>query len=405
MLSASPLVLGTVYIEEDLGSDQHADRFEVTFSGGAEGTELTRLILNGDQNTPGFSVGDIFFDTEPTGLGADSPAGFTIEELISDNPAASVTATVADGTSLLVLDFQGFRAGDRLIFSVDVDEVEFLDPAQTDLVEINDGFDPITSGVEFQGSQLTAFFSAPHYQPASGEGVFWNRYDDQLQASKLDLPPDNANNLRDRTTGAFLNTQQLIDPASISGYVYADHSNDGIRDADEPGLGGVTVHVIPVDTIEQQQAITVTTDANGFYQALDLSPGTYRVVEVTQPANYLDGLDTAGTVDGEVQGMAINPGDNLEGIFLAGGTQGIEYNFGEILPASISGKVHLSDRYGTCFVTGTTTEPLAGVTIHLLDQFDNVIGESVTDTAGEYAFQGLLPGLYSVVEFTPRRTD
>ena len=49
LLAASPITLGTVYIEEDLGSDLHGDRFEVQFAGGAAGTELTRLVINGDR--------------------------------------------------------------------------------------------------------------------------------------------------------------------------------------------------------------------------------------------------------------------------------------------------------------------------------------------------------------------
>ncbi len=401
MLSANPIVLGTVYIEEDLGSDLHGDIFHVTFSGGAADTELTRLVINGDQNTPGFSVGDVFFDTEPTGLGADHSAGFTVEQLISSNPNASVEAHVEDGSTLLVLDFHGFRAGDKLVFSIDVDEVEYIDPTETDLQIINEGFDPITSGVEFQGSQLTAQFSAPHYKASEGDSIFWNRYDDALNASGLNLPEDNIGGKRDRTTGVFGNVQQEIDPASISGYVYADGSNDGIRDANEQGLGGVTVQVIPVNTIEAQQTVTVTTDANGFYEALNLSPGTYRVVEVVQPAGYLDGLDTAGTVSGVVRGAAVNPGEQIENIFLGGGTHGIEYNFGEILPASIAGSVHLSDKYGSCFIGGATTQPLAGVTVHLLNDAGQMIGQTVTDTQGDYQFVGLQPGVYSVIEFTP----
>ena len=40
-------------------------------------------------------------------------------------------------------------------------QAEIFDPAESDLNVINDGFDPITSGVEFHGSSLKANFSAP----------------------------------------------------------------------------------------------------------------------------------------------------------------------------------------------------------------------------------------------------
>jgi serine-aspartate repeat-containing protein C/D/E len=401
LLSGDAIELGTVYIEEDLGSDLHGDHFMVQFAGGAAGTELTRLIINCDRGAPGFDMGDLIFDTLPTGRGADLAAGFQIEQLISSNSSARVEAHVNDGESILVLDFSGFRAGDKLVFSIDVDEVQWYDPSATDVQSINEGIDPITSGVEFQGSLLTASFVAPHYLDAEGSVIFWNRYDDKLQASGLDLPEDDVDGKRDRTAGAFLTVPQVINPVSISGYVYADDSNDGIRDPGEQGLAGITVRVIPVDTVAPQQTVTLVTDARGYYEATNVSPGTYRIVELQQPAAYLDGLDTAGTVSGVTRGTAVNPGDNIENIFLGGGARGIEYNFGEISPASIDGSVHLSDSDGNCYATSTTCQPLSGVIVRLSDGQGNLVAETRTDTFGKYAFAGLIPGLYTLIEITP----
>jgi hypothetical protein len=162
MLSADPLQIGAVYIEEDSGSDLHGDTFQLTFRGGSPETLLTRVEINGDQGTPGFGTGDVFFDSQTGYRGGDLSFPFTVVSLITRDPLATVQAAVADGTTLLVLDFTRFQAGDKLIFSIDVDEVEEFDPSQTDLKVINEGFDPVTSGVEFQGSRLTAFFTAPH---------------------------------------------------------------------------------------------------------------------------------------------------------------------------------------------------------------------------------------------------
>ena len=63
LLAADPLYVGAVYIEEDIGSDAHGDTFELTFEGGAEGTQLTRVAIRTDQNLPGLSGGDLIFDT------------------------------------------------------------------------------------------------------------------------------------------------------------------------------------------------------------------------------------------------------------------------------------------------------------------------------------------------------
>jgi len=132
LLDADPLRIGAVYIEQDVGSDLHGDTFEVTFAGGAADTELTRLVIDGDQHDPGFGVGDVFFDTETSGNGADNAFGFQLVSMTSQSPNASVAASVADGSTQLTLDFNGFRAGDKLIFGIDVDEVEDFNAGETD---------------------------------------------------------------------------------------------------------------------------------------------------------------------------------------------------------------------------------------------------------------------------------
>ncbi|MEX0820157.1 MAG: SdrD B-like domain-containing protein, partial [Pirellulaceae bacterium] len=401
MLNADPIRVGAVYIEEDLGSDLHGDTFEVTFEGGAAGTELTRLIIDGDQSTPGFGVGDVFFDTIEGGFGADDAFPFTLNSFTSQNPNASVTATVTDGGSQLVLDFVGFQAGDKLVFSVDVDEVEDFDPVETDLVLINEGFDPLTSGVEFQGTLFTTHFTAPHYHDATGNAQFRNRYDDNLDPLGLNLTADDADGKRDRTAGVGMQVSQSPVLAEISGYVYHDRSDDGSRDPGEEGIAGVSIEVIPVDTIEPQGTVTLTTDADGFYHATGLIPGSYRIVQANQPSGFYDGLDTAGLVDGLPVGNAVNPGDNLEGIFLGGGASGVGFNFGELAPASIRGSVHLTDPDGNCFTETSGERPVAGVTIRLLDAQNQLVAETLTNANGDYEFTNLRPGLYSVVEVTP----
>lgn len=526
LLAAAPLYVGAVYIEEDIGSDVHGDTFEITFEDGAPSSELTRVEINGDQNAPGFGVGDVFFDTSATGLGADRAFPFTVISLQAANPSAFVRATVEDGSSLLVLDLIGFQAGDKLTFSIDVDEVEDFDPSETDLAVINDGFDPIASGVEFQGSLFTASFSAPHYHDAEVTAEFRNRYDGNLAGSGLDLPADDEGGKRDRSAGVvgrleqdplpvaisgtvyletdldlvqdpgedgipdvelglwervgtdyrfsghrattnangdyrfgfdldlepgtyqvreaqpdglfsvgaiagtvdgdpagqtvagdpdilteiaiLLGGQEAIDedfaeamPAAISGHVYHDRDNDGNRDAGEEGIGGVPIQVIPIQTIAAQGPVSVTTDASGFYQVTGLAPGTYRVEEIAQPDGYLDGLDTAGTVNGESRGAAVNPGDNIETIFLGGGQAGIDYDFGELMPVSIEGRVLLTDPFGNCYGAGADERPIEGATVRLLDSNGQVIDETSTDGNGSYRFDGMFPGTYSVVEVTP----
>ncbi len=68
LFNVDPIWVGGVYIEEDQGSDLHGDSFYISFTGGADGTTLKQIVIDGDQGTAGFNVGDNFFDTEESGL-------------------------------------------------------------------------------------------------------------------------------------------------------------------------------------------------------------------------------------------------------------------------------------------------------------------------------------------------
>ena len=397
LLATDALHVGAVYVEQDLGSDLQGDLFEITFVGGADGTALTRVTIDGDQNHPGISVADTIFDTQLGGLGSDESIELWI---LSQTGIEDVRWFVDDGTSQLILDFVGFDAGDKFVFSVDVDEIQDFEDGMS-VEETNEGVDPITSGIEFQGSRLIAEFSADHYFDGTASAEFRNRYDAQLEGSGLDLPADNANGQRDRTAGAVGELVQKPLPAQLSGYVYHDRDDDGRRESGEEGLANVPMRIVPVDTIETQAVITVTTDADGYYQADDLMPGTYNVVEITQPSGYLDGLDSAGTVAGNVVGVAINPGDEIGQIVLKGGESGIDYNFGEVLPAQIEGRVQLSTPDGDCFGDSVEHRPVPGVTIELLDAAGRTIATTATDANGEYSFGDLRPGSYGIREIQP----
>jgi serine-aspartate repeat-containing protein C/D/E len=411
LMDADPIKLGLVYIEEDSGSDLHGDTFEVLFEGGAANTELTRLVIDTDHGPVGRSVGDLFFDTVKGGWGADDAFGM---QIVSQTGIQEVTYTVEDGGTKLVFNFKGFNAGEKLRFSIDIDEVQDYDPSITNQSLINEGIDPITSGVEFQGSLATGTFKAPHYFDVEGTREFRNLYDPQFVGSNLLISSGNATGLpqddylgkRDRSTGVMVPLQQLPKPITIAGRVFFDADADLTQDAGDTGITGVTLSLWKkVGNSYVFTGHTRQTNSLGDYEFgadLALQPGTYQVRE-TQPEDYFSVGAIVGKVQGVTTGNLVNGDlDQLTEIAMPlGDTHGIKYDFAETLPASISGLVRLTDKFGNCEAAGVATRPIQGATVLLKDKQGNILKQTLTNAQGKYEFTGLRPGEYTIVEITP----
>jgi uncharacterized repeat protein (TIGR01451 family) len=198
---------------------------------------------------------------------------------------------------------------------------------------------------------------------------------------------------------------------SISGTVYADYSaaapantNNGQRDGGEVGIAGVPITLSGRDASGAAVTRSTTTDANGNYRFDDLQPSDsagYTISEGAIPAasgRYNDGRETVGSIGG---GSAVN--DVISGIVLARATQATGYNFGELPVAPITGTVYLDgDRDGTL---GAADSRIPGVVIRLVlgtDCGGTVVGNTTTDTSGNYIFSGASAGLtYTVCETQP----
>jgi hypothetical protein len=112
-------------------------------------------------------------------------------------------------------------------------------------------------------------------------------------------------------------------PSSLSGLVFEDFNNDGQVDFGEKGISGVTITLTGTDFLGN--AVNVppqTTDSDGAYVFLNLLPGCYYLTE-TQPAGYLQGIDSVGTAGGSISAT-----DQFF-IGLDAGVDGLNYNYGE----------------------------------------------------------------------------
>ncbi|MGI9601166.1 MAG: SdrD B-like domain-containing protein [Acidimicrobiales bacterium] len=177
-------------------------------------------------------------------------------------------------------------------------------------------------------------------------------------------------------------------PSSIAGSVFDDVDNNGAQDTGELGIENVTVTLTGTDDLGNPVNLTATTDVDGDYRFDDLRPGDYTVTE-TQPVDFNDGIDTAGTSGGD--DTTVN--DEISGIVLAPATDATDYDFAELAPSSISGSV-----------VDDFANPIENVTVTLTgtDDLGNPVNlTATTDVDGEYRFDDLLPGDYSVTETQP----
>ncbi len=108
---------------------------------------------------------------------------------------------------------------------------------------------------------------------------------------------------------------------TLSGFVYCDSNDNGIKESGEGGLANVEVKLLDANG---QFLRSATTDANGFY-SFNVAPGTYRLMEV-QPISstvMADGKDKEGTCGGVV-------GDDIiTNIVVPANGACSNYNFGE----------------------------------------------------------------------------
>jgi protocatechuate 3,4-dioxygenase beta subunit len=187
--------------------------------------------------------------------------------------------------------------------------------------------------------------------------------------------------------------------ASVGNYVWNDTDGDGIQDANEVGISGVTVTLY--DNSGNPVA-TVITDANGFYEFTNVVPGTY-TVGFTPPVGYVTSPNNGGVNDpsnsdanpltGQTAAFVVNAGDRITYVD-AGFTPQNAAN------ASLGDKVWNDLNQDGIQDAG---EPgVAGVTVTLYGSDGvTVIGTTTTDAFGNYVFNNLTPGTYVVGFSTP----
>jgi uncharacterized repeat protein (TIGR01451 family) len=202
--------------------------------------------------------------------------------------------------------------------------------------------------------------------------------------------------------------------ASLAGRVYQDINNNGVFDATEPGIAGVCVTLQGSGTGGTDGPYSMLTDASGQYNFVSangifiyptanctgtvigapfagLRSGTYSVTEQV-PHPVVAGQTTQDSGTSATAGIAGGTvGSNtVTAITIAKGEVLTGYNFGELLPPTMSGKVFM-DADANGVDTANAEVGIANVLITLTGLDD--LGATVTlyactDNTGAYSFTG-----------------
>ncbi len=214
----------------------------------------------------------------------------------------------------------------------------------------------------------------------------------------------------------------LVELVSIGDVVWWDTNRNGVQDAGELPVPGVTVNLLNPDgtaaVLPGGAPVTTTTDANGFYAFTNLLAGVTYQVQFVKPANTIftsqdgagvssndpatDGTDSdANEATGLVTVVAPITGTNS-----ATTPDNPSIDAGLVKLVSVGDYVWWDTNLDGVQGDPTIEKPVAGVTVRLLDAAGNPAVlpggapvTTVTDANGYYAFTNLIGGVDYIVEF------
>ena len=213
------------------------------------------------------------------------------------------------------------------------------------------------------------------------------------------------------------NVEIVIEPpdanSRIGDFIWFDLDGDGVQDAGEPGIPGVTVELYDGSCIPGSTCLTDVTDANGVYGFPNLLEGANYTV-VVHPSTLPAGLTLTGDPDGTMDGQHSVTLTALNKPYLIAdfGYQG-NVSIGDFVWYDIDWD-GVQDGGAEVGLSGVTVNlTWAGPDGNLLTTGDNAVFTTVTNGSGAYNFTGLPAGTYSVdlddatlpADYYPTTTD
>ncbi len=335
----------------------------------AAGQRITAVDAGYWQTSGGTSmIGDrVWLDANQNGIqdiGEKDVPGITVVLYDGTNTAIKQTVTDASGNYL----FTNLAAGNYTV-----------------------GFSNIPAGYTFTTQGLGTAATGSDANPATGRTATIT-----LAAAQTNLDVDAG--IRSAMAGT----------ASIGNRVWNDLNNNGLQDANEPGIAGVTAELLdangnPIDSDPVTAGIQPTTrltNALGEYLFTGLAAGDYKVRFGTLPAGFNASPKAAGTNrDIDSDGNAIAAGTSTtDMVSVAAGEERLDIDLGLHNPTAPSGQIgdyvwFDSNNNG---VQDATEQGVPGVSVSLLNASNNVLATTVTDANGNYLFANLADATYAV---------
>jgi hypothetical protein len=167
---------------------------------------------------------------------------------------------------------------------------------------------------------------------------------------------------------------------SVGDTVWMDLNANGVQEEGEAGIAGVTVTLYKGAAV----AATTATDASGIYFFGNLAPGSYSVAVSGLPAGVSQTFDLDGTATG-----------NKASFTLDAGADKLDVDFGYNYSGSVGDTVWLDNDLNGAQNGGEAG--ISGVTVTLKDGNGTTLATATTDSNGQYLFNSLPAGSYSVV--------
>ena len=182
--------------------------------------------------------------------------------------------------------------------------------------------------------------------------------------------------------------------ARLGDFVWNDLNKNGLQDAGEPGIAGVTVMLYTAADVLYRSTITSN---NGYYFFNDVAPGTY-YVKIAPPIGYQVSPKDAGAdnIDSDIDPVT----RKTPNFAVVAGTNNLTLDAGLNVTTTTGASASLGDKVWEDLNNNNLQdagEPgIANVIVQLFNSANVLQATVTTDAFGNYIFNGITPGSYYV---------